>query len=260
MRLSLCLSSLLFSSLLSLPNPIVAVLTTFLPLTKMVAMAAGSSCWIRLPSGCTNLLSETATPTVWFVDPGNQGTDCQANRLADFNSHCGRADAQSLWGAMSVTDASISSQGSWHTDPSYDSLLWSASQVLVDDGDQWAINGGIWLTPNLGASWFILDLLGEYTLEYFNIKNIRNADYDDRGTNTFKIEVSADQWYWTEAVPTTTLEWNLDLQQFNSNVNAAVRYVKFTVVTFYNHGGGLGFFEAVAGVISLLRHAFSVCQ
>ena len=157
-----------------------------------------------------------------------------------------------------VTDASISSEGSSYTDANLD--IFPASKVLADDGDQWAINGGIWLTPNGETSWFILDLLGEYTLEYFNIKNTRNADYNDRGTNTFKIEVSADQITWTEAVPTTTLEWNLDLQQFNSNVNAAVRYVKFTVVTFYTGGGGLGFFEAVAGVISLLRHAFSVCQ
>ncbi|KAH8055453.1 calcium ion binding protein [Aureococcus anophagefferens] len=55
------------------------------------------ACYVRLPSGCGSVLSETTTPAVWFVDPNNAATSCEASRKAAFNSYCGRSDAEQEW-------------------------------------------------------------------------------------------------------------------------------------------------------------------
>jgi hypothetical protein len=61
--------------------------------------AANSVCWVRMPTGCGNALSETTTPTAWFIDPSNGGgTSCSASRLAAFNSHCSKSDAENYFG------------------------------------------------------------------------------------------------------------------------------------------------------------------
>jgi len=67
-------------------------------------LVSAESCWMRLPSGCNKALSETSTPTEWFIDPSNGAgaTSCSASRLAAFNSYCGRSDAQNHWGAVPV--------------------------------------------------------------------------------------------------------------------------------------------------------------
>ena len=56
------------------------------------------NCWIRMPTGCAKNLTETTTPTMWFVDPDNKGVSCQASRLAEFNTICERTDAVNHWG------------------------------------------------------------------------------------------------------------------------------------------------------------------
>jgi len=71
--------------------------------TTLLQTGAGfdpESCWVRLPSGCNDALSETSTPTEWFIDPSNGAgaTSCAASRIAAFNSYCARSDAENHWG------------------------------------------------------------------------------------------------------------------------------------------------------------------
>lgn len=56
------------------------------------------TCWMRMPTSCEKPLSETATPMVWFKDPTGAASEAKCNaRLADFNGHCERHDAENVW-------------------------------------------------------------------------------------------------------------------------------------------------------------------
>jgi len=68
--------------------------------STLLSESSAESCWMRLPSGCNRGLSETSTPTEWFIDPSNgaSATSCSASRLVAFNSHCARSDAENHWG------------------------------------------------------------------------------------------------------------------------------------------------------------------
>ena len=61
-------------------------------------LKVAASCWIRMPTGCDRALSETTTPTKWFIDPTNQGSSCQDSRKNAFNVHCKRTDTVNFWG------------------------------------------------------------------------------------------------------------------------------------------------------------------
>lgn len=57
-------------------------------------------CWMRLPSGCDQLLNETSTPETWFIDP-NPSDDATCNsRVSPFNTWCNRADAEYRWATL----------------------------------------------------------------------------------------------------------------------------------------------------------------
>merc|ERR1712232_161602 len=54
-----------------------------------------SLCWIRMPTGCHNKMSETNTPNKWFVQSESVNMDkqqCQ-QQLGSFNNWCKRKDA-----------------------------------------------------------------------------------------------------------------------------------------------------------------------
>jgi hypothetical protein len=55
-------------------------------------------CWVRMPTGCAQPLSETAIPTVWFKDTSGQkdAAGC-ASRSAAYNDWCKRSDMQHQW-------------------------------------------------------------------------------------------------------------------------------------------------------------------
>jgi hypothetical protein len=57
----------------------------------------GTACWVRMPTGCNKALSETTTPTQWFVDPLSSSSGLCSARLGDFNTYCGKTDAVSQW-------------------------------------------------------------------------------------------------------------------------------------------------------------------
>eukprot|EP00931_Biecheleriopsis_adriatica_P026285 TRINITY_DN16006_c0_g1_i4.p1 TRINITY_DN16006_c0_g1~~TRINITY_DN16006_c0_g1_i4.p1 ORF type:complete len:992 (+),score=45.30 TRINITY_DN16006_c0_g1_i4:277-2976(+) len=65
------------------------------PMFKEVA----SQCWVRMPSGCQQALSETSTPTQWFVDPQSSDAAKCTDRLSAFNNWCVSSDAESQWGS-----------------------------------------------------------------------------------------------------------------------------------------------------------------
>merc|ERR1711879_398646 len=50
-----------------------------------------------MPTGCNQALSETTTPTQWFVDPSSSSSATCTTRLRDFNNYCGKNDAVSQW-------------------------------------------------------------------------------------------------------------------------------------------------------------------
>ena len=54
-------------------------------------------CWIRMPTGCGQTLTETQTPTVWFLDPYGPDPASCARRVADFNGYCYKSDGQHEW-------------------------------------------------------------------------------------------------------------------------------------------------------------------
>lgn len=55
-------------------------------------------CWVRLPTGCSQEMWQTNTPTVWFTDTDNEGSACQSSRLDDYNGLCEKSDAENHWG------------------------------------------------------------------------------------------------------------------------------------------------------------------
>jgi len=63
-----------------------------------------AQCWVRMPTGCSQTLSETSTPMQWFVDSHTSASDssgCIA-RLKAFNSWCQRTDGANHWGFQPV--------------------------------------------------------------------------------------------------------------------------------------------------------------
>jgi hypothetical protein len=55
-------------------------------------------CWMKMPTGCNVALSETATPSLYFVDArANSAAACMA-RASVYNSICGRRNAQCTFG------------------------------------------------------------------------------------------------------------------------------------------------------------------
>ena len=60
-----------------------------------VAADPEKACMILMPTGCSNTMSETTTPTSWFEDtnPTHAGMTCDA-RLALINSWCKRQDGK----------------------------------------------------------------------------------------------------------------------------------------------------------------------
>ena len=73
------------------------------------------SCWIQMPSGCSKVLSESTTPTMWFVDPANTGNTCSAGRLAAFNSYCGKNDAKNRWGIRPINEGRSMVEGQYES-------------------------------------------------------------------------------------------------------------------------------------------------
>jgi len=57
-------------------------------------------CWVRMPDGCNNKLSETTEPKKWFVDPKSGNSATCKSRLAIFNQYCGKSDAESQFRGM----------------------------------------------------------------------------------------------------------------------------------------------------------------
>jgi hypothetical protein len=57
-----------------------------------------SQCWVRMPTGCDQALSETSTPLQWFVSPDSPDETTCTNRISLFNTYCNRADAAAHWG------------------------------------------------------------------------------------------------------------------------------------------------------------------
>jgi len=55
-------------------------------------------CWMRMPTGCVQSLTETADPMQWFVTSHSQDSAKCARRTNTYNAHCGRSDATSYWG------------------------------------------------------------------------------------------------------------------------------------------------------------------
>jgi len=66
-----------------------------------VAPATGVEeyCFIQMPTGCGQPLTETTTPTKWFQD-SRSPCSCQPKRLAEFNKWCGKTDAKHSWGTV----------------------------------------------------------------------------------------------------------------------------------------------------------------
>lgn len=72
-------------------------------MTKGVCATSGKAyCWMRMPTGCHQVLGETNTPNQWFIDPhASQKTPNEAAcllRQNTYNAHCGAGNAQALWG------------------------------------------------------------------------------------------------------------------------------------------------------------------
>jgi hypothetical protein len=101
-------------------------------------IAFQGQCWIRMPTGCAQDLSETSTPTVWFVKSDSNDAAACANRVADFNEWCSKDDGEHDWrtewapplivggkfsAAAGATACNIYKMGS--TDQSCNDVCWS---------------------------------------------------------------------------------------------------------------------------------------
>merc|ERR1712232_740859 len=121
-------------------------------------------------------------------------------------------------GMGKVIPATIDSEGDSYA------RTFKANKVLIDNGDE---PGSIWLTPNMQAGWFILDLQDEVSVSGFAMRNTQNGKFKDRWTKNFKIEASKDKKKWTTAA-SGKLEPNLELMYTHSSVSS-MRYVKFNI-------------------------------
>jgi hypothetical protein len=138
-----------------------------------------------------------------------------------------------------LTGGKVSSFSSyWGNHP-----MFHPNEVLGDDGDY-----KTWLCPDRATCWITMDLGSVKTnVGSFRMKNTRNRGYNDRGTKNYKIETSTDNTNWSTAAtgslfPTTWLEIA------TNSGPTSVRYVKFTAESWYGHGAGLGYLQAVRHV------------
>ena len=65
---------------------------------------AEDACWIRMPTGCANRLSEQGSDghgTVWFQDPHTSDEQGCIDRIAAYSPFCARDDIRAHWGTVS---------------------------------------------------------------------------------------------------------------------------------------------------------------
>ena len=118
------------------------------------------------------------------------------------------------------------------------------SKVLDDDGDG---QDHIWLSPDGTTSWFTMDLHVARSVYAFQIRNTFNDDNRNRATTKFRIDGSVDNTKWQTVVLAHSLSLSYDLVTVPTADPkfSKMRFVKFTILDYYDQGGGLGFFQPV---------------
>jgi hypothetical protein len=103
----------------------------------------------------------------------------------------------------------------------------------------------IWLTPNGSTSFFVLDFHSLRRIFHFKLRNMTSFMNLQRSTQEFTIEVSSQMLGgWQLAHQGTLLERADIIQSVACKVTEEVRFVRFTILDFRGHGGGLAYFEA----------------
>ena len=131
-----------------------------------------------------------------------------------------------------------------------------ASQILTqDDDDSWTKQrsdpANYWLAenkkvgPNQG---FIMSLGCKRRVAGVNLINTHNAGHKDRSTKKFRVLGSdAEDGPWEELLVADLEDSRKQspppLQKLQVTKSAEVSFVKFELLKYYGHGGGLQYFE-----------------
>jgi Ran GTPase-activating protein (RanGAP) involved in mRNA processing and transport len=120
-----------------------------------------------------------------------------------------------------------------------------ARAVLTDGRSNDTHN--VWLTPDRISSFFVLDFHSLRRIFHFKVRNITfGADpYNfERSTQNFKVEVSSDMIGGWRLAYEGTLAERADIDSVPCKVTEPVRFVRFTIMSFREHGGGIAYFQA----------------
>ena len=142
--------------------------------------------------------------------------------------------------------------------------LFLASNVLTnDDDDSWTKlhtdPSNYWLSENKKTGknqGFVMSLGCKKTVVGVNLVNTHNAGHHDRSTKKFRVLGSdTKDGPWEELLVSGDLEDSRrqsppPLQQLKLTKSADVSFIKFELLKYYGHGGGLQYF---AGKILIFR-------
>ena len=133
--------------------------------------------------------------------------------------------------------------------------MFLASNLLTkDNDDSWSKNArhpaNYWLTENQKTGerqGFVLNLGCKKTVVGVNLVNTHNAGHRDRSTKKFRILGSdAKEGPWEELLVADLEDSRRQspppLQQLRLTKSADVSFIKFELLKYYGHGGGLQYF------------------
>ena len=106
---------------------------------------------------------------------------------------------------------------------------------------------GYWLTKDGTTGYLQVDLLDTVEVHSIRVMNCRNANYLDRSTKDYRLEISTDGSQWTTVQDGVLPEDDISNWQVTAlGVPQTARWVRFWVDSYYGNGGGLAEIEVYA--------------
>ena len=128
----------------------------------------------------------------------------------------------------------------------------SVSKLLTNSPKE-MFSENYWLAPHMSPAEFVLDLGSNKTVNMVELVNTHNGFGRDRSTKEFKVYISlSSSGPWNEVVHETLEDSRqhsdpLPVQTFPLCADSEARYVKFNLISWYGHGGGLQYFAVKKG-------------
>ncbi len=117
--------------------------------------------------------------------------------------------------------------------------LFDASKIV--DGNTNDTQGNQWLSPNgVGNASVTIDLQDEFDISSFDLLNTANAQYLDRATDLFSIDVAGEDGLFSEALSSRSLQHYTAGFQTEAVDLEQIQFVRFNMVSYKDPPGGGG--------------------